>query len=154
MRAYIFAFILFSPALSLAGAFGSLAANAPRGGGAVSPAAIPVSAPAPAQPAARPTDAAWINAVKKAYRAAPVGTLPPAQLAELPPAALQQLQWDAQVYPSKAYRLEVDGRVAYAIENDNLDALYVNIFDAAGAHIAYGGFDENYDFWWLSKKRP
>lgn len=99
--------------------------------------------------AAQRPDAAWLMAVKRVYNTTPIGNLPPAQLSELPSAALQQMQEDAQVYPSRAYKIIADGLTAYVIENDNLDALYVNIFDVNGAHIAFGGFDENYDFWWL-----
>lgn len=92
---------------------------------------------------------AWIAAVKKAYFSYPQGALPPAALAELPAAALQQIHDDAYIYPSKAYKLTVDGQVAYFIENDNSYGLFVNVFSGTGAHIAYGGFDENYDFYWL-----
>lgn len=95
----------------------------------------------------------WITAVKRKYLACPQGGLPPAAVAELPGAAVQQMQWDAATYPSKAYKITVEGRVAFVIENDNLDALYVNIFDEDGRHIAHGGFDENYDFYWLSRAR-
>lgn len=94
-------------------------------------------------------DQAWVESVKRAYRASPIGGLPPAQLAELPQAALRQMQEDAQVYPSRAYLIVAAGRPAYVIENDNLEALFVNIFDGDGRHIAFGGVDENYDFWWL-----
>ena len=73
--------------------------------------------------------------------------------AELPAAALQQMHWDAATYPSKAYKITVDGLAAFVVENDNPDALYVNIFDENGVNIAYGGFDENYDFYWLTKLR-
>ena len=97
----------------------------------------------------QPPSAGWVRAVKTAYRSAPTGGLPPAKEAELPAAALQQLREDAVVYPSRAYRIEIDGRTAFVIENDNYDALYVNIFDESGEHIAYGGYDENYDFYWL-----
>ena len=100
---------------------------------------------------ARPPSAQWIMAVKKAYLSTPIGCLPPAAQEELPAAALEQLHWDAAAYPSKAYKLTVDGLTAFVIENDNYDALYVNIFDANGKLIAYGGFDENYDFYWLTK---
>ena len=93
--------------------------------------------------------AGWILAVKNAYRSTPIGGLPPARETELPAAALQQLREDAVVYPSRAYRIEIGGRAAFVIENDNYDALYVNIFDESGEHIAYGGYDENYDFYWL-----
>ncbi|OGS13502.1 MAG: hypothetical protein A2234_10360 [Elusimicrobia bacterium RIFOXYA2_FULL_58_8] len=109
---------------------------------------IPKSVPAFRASAA---PAAWILAVKKAYLSCPQGALPPAMAAELPLAAAQQMQWDSSTYPSKAYKIVLDGRAAFVIENDNFDALYVNIFDEAGAHIAYGGFDENYDFYWLTK---
>lgn len=109
----------------------------------------PQPGPQIAVPAARAQSAAWLAEVKRVYVTTPIGGLPLAQLSELPAAALQQLREDAQVYPSMAYKIVVDGQTAYVIENDNLDALYVNIFDAAGAHIAFGGFDENYDFWWL-----
>jgi len=50
---------------------------------------------------------------------------------------------------SYAIELTVDGRAAFFIENDNSYGLFVNVFDETGAHIAYGGFDENYDFYWL-----
>jgi len=106
------------------------------------------------EPAARKADAPspeWIKAVKKEYLSCSQGNLPPAEIAELPAAALQQLQWDGATYPSKAYKVLVQGRPAFVIENDNLDALYVNIFDENGVHIAYGGFDENYEFYWLTK---
>jgi len=91
----------------------------------------------------------WIAAVKKAYFSYAQGTLPPAALAELPAAALQQIHDDAYIYPSKAYKLTVDGQVAFFIENDNSYGLFVNVFSETGEHIAYGGFDENYDFYWL-----
>jgi len=97
----------------------------------------------------------WITAVKKAYVSCPQGGLPPAAEGELPAAALRQLQWDlnATSHPSKAYKATVEGRAAFVIENDNSYGLFVNIFDRDGVHIAYGGFDENYDFCWLTKAK-
>ncbi len=149
MKGIIFAFIFAAlPAAVFAGA--DFALNGPFDAAALPELKLPE--PGIAACAAKETDAAWIAAVKRVYNTTPQGNLPPAELAELPAAALRQMQEDAQVYPSKAYKIAVDGRTAYVIENDNLDALYVNIFDAGGAHIAYGGFDENYDFWWLTKK--
>ena len=68
---------------------------------------------------------------------------------ELPAAALQQMHEDAAIYPSKAFKIVYEGRTAYVIENDNSYGLFVNIFDETGRHIAYGGYDENYDFYWL-----
>ncbi len=116
-----------------------------------SPALLPPPSPAAVVRPAPVNTPEWINAVKKAYFSYPQGGLPPALETELPAGALQQMQWDAATYPSKAYKLEVEGRTVYFIENDNFDALYVNVFDETGLNIAYGGFDENYDFYWLSK---
>lgn len=120
---------------------------------ALPPPPIPSPAQQKAALKADAPSAEWIAAVKKAYLASPQGGLPPAAAAELPAAAAQQLQWDAATYPSKAYKLMVGGRAAFVIENDNPDALYVNIFAPDGVHVAYGGFDENYDFYWLSKAK-
>lgn len=156
MKNLIAALLFAAPAgLARAGSLERLALSAPLAN--FSAAALPAvpGLPLPRrEPAGLKAAAAapeWIKAVKKAYLACPQGNLPPAEAAELPAAAQQQLQWDGATYPSKAYKLVVDGRAAYVIENDNLDALYVNIFDEDGAHIAYGGFDENYDFYWLTK---
>ena len=93
----------------------------------------------------------WIIAVKRAYLSSPQGCLPPVEEKELPAAALQQIQWDwdATGYPSKAYKMIVEGRPAFVIENDNSYGLFVNIFDENGVNTAYGGVDENYDFYWL-----
>ncbi|HAH31493.1 MAG TPA: hypothetical protein DCL44_04160 [Elusimicrobia bacterium] len=93
----------------------------------------------------------WIKAVKEAYFSTPQGCLPPAEENELPAAAIQQIQWDwnATAYPSKAYKMMVENRPAFVIENDNSYGLFVNIFDENGVNVAYGGFDENYDFYWL-----
>ncbi|HBA62133.1 MAG TPA: hypothetical protein DCZ92_15230 [Elusimicrobia bacterium] len=155
MKILIAIFLAAAPAAALAGVLEEAAAvpftNIAVAPGALALPAVPAPSLVPLR-AAQPPSAGWIKAVKKAYLSTPIGSLPPAAAAELPAAALQQLQWDAATYPSKAYKLTVDGRTAFVIENDNQDALYVNIFDETGAHIAYGGFDENYDFYWLSKK--
>lgn len=153
MKKLIFAvFIAAAPVAAFAGALEKAAAadfalNGPLVGLALPE--VKLSGPELVVRAAEQPDAAWIMAVKRVYNTTPIGNLPPAQLAELPAAALQQMREDAQVYPSMAYKIVVDGRTAYVIENDNLDALYVNVFAADGKHIAFGGFDENYDFWWL-----
>lgn len=148
-------FFIVCPGLACAGSLEGFAIAAPLANfdfAALLPLpGLPLPKNEPAAPGADAPSPEWIRAVKKAYLSCPQGNLPPAELAELPAAALQQLQWDATAYPSKAYKILVDGRPAFVIENDNLDALYVNIFDGNGAHIAYGGFDENYDFCWLTK---
>ena len=99
----------------------------------------------------------WVKAVKTAYEKLltnnEVETLPKATAAELPKAALKQQQKDnaqfAPDFPSVAYKLQVQGKTAFVIQNNNDGGMLVNIFDKNGEHIAYGGQSESEDFMWM-----
>jgi hypothetical protein len=100
--------------------------------------------------AAQASDGAWIEAVKKAYEDAAgnnaVGSLPQVPSAQLPANARKQLDKDNKTfgYPSKAYKMVVNGEPAFVIQNDNDGGSFVTIFDshAQGTLIASGSLGE------------
>ena len=103
-----------------------------------------------------PVSAAFTKAVEDAYNQIRwvdnnLGSLPVAKPSELPAAAKKQIQDDKKAnpgYPSTPYKMTVQGRIVYVIENDNDGGMFVNIYDAGGAFIAYGYNSESSDFAW------
>ena len=112
-----------------------------------------ISVPAPAAETVKaPVTAAFKNAVKKAYEANDVSTLPVAKVSELPPAAKKQLEQDNHTwgpdYPSTPYKMTVQGKTVYIIQNENDGGMFVNIFAADGSYIDGGSCGESGTFSW------
>ena len=150
MTKVMFAIMLAIPGLAFAGDLGRAAVSLDLKAFSLSdvrPADIPVPRFVTDEPRGEVPPKEWLDAVKNIYLS--YQGMIPVMPEELPAAALRQMQEDAVVYPSKAFKVTIQGRTAFVIENDNNDALYVNIFDEQGNHIAFGGVDENADFWWL-----
>jgi hypothetical protein len=107
-----------------------------------------------------PVSAAFTKAAEKTYEKIRwednnIGSLPVAKPSELPQAAKKQLQDDKRAnpdYPSNPYKMTVQGKMVYAIENDNDGGMFVNIYDADGVFIAYGSCSESGEFSWADSK--
>lgn len=129
--------------------------------GAYAEAAVPAARPeyVEAGPAAGKgvSSQAWTAAVKKEYERltedglGAIAELPGAKVSELPDAAKKQLKKDKADYPdspSAAYKMKVQGKLAFVIQNENEGGMFVNIFDESGRKVASGGCFESGSFAW------
>ena len=105
----------------------------------------------------RETAGDWVAAVKEAYEKTDYGSggVPQVPTAQLPENARKQLEQDDKEwgpeYPSKAYKLMVQDRPAFVIENNNDSTAsggFVHIFDAQGRMIASGRVIDGTGFTW------
>lgn len=150
-RSAIFAAVMLAVSgLASAGSFEQLAGEA-------GPKALEgITVPAPVIETRTAVMATFKDAVKKAYEANSVGAgidaLPVAKESELPKVALNKLKkYDHQYgpdYMTRAYKMMVQGKMTYVIQNDNDGGMLVDIFAADGATIAGGLCSESGDFRW------
>jgi len=120
-----------------------------------------IAVPAPVMEKAASSQA-WIKAVKKEYERLTenglggIAELPGAKMSELPDAAKKQLKQDnhnyGPDYPSSAYKMEVQGKTVFIIQNENDGGMFVNIFDENGKNIAGGSAGESTPFYWGDEK--
>ena len=126
-----------------------------------------IDVPAPVMEKAATVSSAFKAAVKKEYETLSgyndlnngnntIDTLPIAKVSELPPAAQKQLkkdnaQWGPD-YLSVPYKMPVQGKTVYVIQNENDGGMFVTIFDANGALVAEGACSESGEFGWSGEK--
>jgi len=119
-----------------------------------------IDVPAPVLEKAAAVPAAFKDAVKKEYERIDsengISSLPVAKTSELPAAAKKQLakdnhQWGPD-YLSVPYKMPVQGKTVYVIQNENDGGMFVTIFDADGALVAEGACSESGEFGWSGEK--
>jgi hypothetical protein len=126
-----------------------------------------IDVPTPVMEKAAAVSAAFKNAVKKEYEKLSgyndlnngnytIDQLPIAKVSELPPAAQKQLkkdnaQWGPD-YLSVPYKMPVQGKTVYVIQNENDGGMFVTIFDANGSLVAEGACSESGEFGWSGEK--
>jgi len=126
-----------------------------------------IEVPVPVMERAAGVSAAFKDAVKKKYEALSgyndlnngentIDKLPIAKVSELPAAAQKQLkkdnaQWGPD-YLSVPYKMPVQGKTVYVIQNENDGGMFVTIFDANGALVAEGACSESGEFGWSGEK--
>jgi hypothetical protein len=122
----------------------------------VAPAAqISAPAPGPAKAAATSVTERFREAVKAAYEGNPgICGLPYARPEELPAAAREQLERDygnwGPEYPSYAYRMNVEGKAVYIVQNSNNEGMFMHIYTKDGAYIIGGRCNRFGDMYWNS----